>query len=78
MQFLNVISVCMILVGGISLTAHLSSQFRVGSGTGESLFIGVGCLAFGLLLLAIANIGIKLNRIQRELKGSDNSDSLMD
>ena len=80
MRFLNSIAVCMILVGAFTLAGHLAGQLREGSGTYESLIIGGGCLAFGVLLSAVANVGIKLNRIENRLNGSsdDESDSLLD
>ncbi len=80
MQFLNAIAACSILVGVVNLVGHLAGQFREGYATTESLIIGGCSLAFGVLLSAVANVGIKLNRIENRLKQSadDESDSLSD
>ena len=80
MQFLNSIAICLILVGGFILAGHLAGQIRGGHGTVVSLIIGGCCLAFGVLLSAVANIGITLNRIEKRLKGSadDETETLSD
>ena len=54
MQFLNTIAVCLILVGVMNQAGDL----RAGHSTTESFIIAVGCVGFGVLLSAIANVGI--------------------
>ena len=80
MQSLNAIGVCLVLVGALNLAGHLAGQIREGYAPYETLVIGGCCLAFGVLLSAIANVGIKLNRIEKRLNqsGDDESDSLTD
>ena len=80
MQLLNGIAVCLILVGALNLAGHLAGQIREGFAPYQTLIIGGCCLAFGVLLSAVANIGIKLNRIEKRLNQSadDESDSLLD
>lgn len=80
MRFLNAVAACSILVGVLNLVEHIAGQMREGSATIESLIIGVCCLAFGVLLSAIANVGIKLNRIEKQMNRSpdDESGSLLD
>ena len=70
MHFLNAIAACCILVGVLKLAEHLGGQLNEGSATTESLIIGGGSLAFGLLLCGVANVGIKLNRIEDRLRRS--------
>ena len=76
MQFLNAIAVCMVLVGALNLAGDL----RAGHSSTQSFVMAVGCIGFGVLLSAIANVGIKLNRIDKRLKGSsdDQADTLSD
>ena len=80
MKFLNAIGACLILVGTLNLCGHLAGQLREGFETPESLIIGGGCLAFGILLSALAAIGMKLDRIERRLSGThkDESESLVE
>ena len=80
MKFLNAIAACFILVGVLNLAGHLAGQLREGYATTESLIIGGCSLAFGVLLSAVANVGIKLNRIENRLKRSsdDQTDTLSD
>jgi hypothetical protein len=80
MQFLNAIAACSILVGIVNLAGHLAGQLREGHATTESLILGGCALAFGVLLSAVANVGIKLNRIENRLKRSsdDQADALSD
>jgi hypothetical protein len=63
------------LAGGFTLAGHLAGQIREGFGTAESLIIGGCCLAFGVLLSAVVNIGITLNRIEKRLKGSTDDET---
>lgn len=74
MQFLNGIAACSILIGVLNLAGFLGSQMGAGHATGGSLFFGGGLLAYGVLLSGIANVGIKLNRIERRLgQGGDDA-----
>ena len=75
MQFLNAVAACSILLGVLILAGFLSGQIREGYATTNSLVFGSGLLAFGVLLSAIANVGIKLNRIEDRLKRSSDDDS---
>jgi len=66
MQFLNAIAACLILVGGLNLAGSLRGSGHEFGGFG----VAVVCLGFGVLLSAVANIGIKLNRIEKRLAQS--------
>ena len=68
MQLLNGIAACSILIGALNLVGFLGSQMGAGHATGGSLVFGGGLLAYGVLLSGIANVGIKLNRIERRLR----------
>lgn len=76
MQFLNAVAVCTIVVGVLML----AETFRAGHETIGSLIAGGGIVAFGVLLSAIANVGMKLNRIEDRLRrpSDDKSDSILD
>ena len=67
---MNAIAVCVILLGELILVGHLAGQLREGYATKESLLIGVVCLAFGILLSTIANVGMKLDRFEARLRRS--------
>ncbi len=75
MQFLNVVAACLILVSGLNLAGSLQP-----SRSQESFFLHAVCLGFGVLLSAVANIGIKLNRIENRLKklSKDKPETLLD
>ena len=70
MRFVNAIAVCVILLGALILVGHLAGQLREGYATKESLLIGAVCLAFGILLSTIANVGMRLDRVEDRLKRS--------
>lgn len=80
MQFLNSIAACCILIGILNLAGFLGSQMGAGHATGDSLVFGGGLLAYGVLLSGVANVGIKLNRIESRLRRSadDSADALSD
>jgi hypothetical protein len=68
MQLLNAIAACCILVGVLNLAGFLGSQMGAGHATGGSLIFGGGLLAYGVMLSGVANVGIKLNRIEQRLR----------
>ena len=70
MRFLNAIAGS-IFGGGLILAGFLAAQLRTGYPSEVSLIIGVFFLAFGLLLMPITVIGIKLNRIEDRLNQAD-------
>lgn len=70
MRFLNAIAACLILFGLLELASHLAAQIRVGAAEEQTLLVGGGSLVVGVLLSAIANVGMKLDRIRERLEGT--------
>ena len=75
-SFLKSIAIILTVVGAFSLLGHFSGQFREGSASDFSLIGGLVLLIPGLVLLVLADLGVRLVRIETKLGTLPEDDSL--
>lgn len=53
------------LVGAILLLSHLAGQIKEGYASQSTLIAGAACLGIGLLFTVLADLGIRLHRLEQ-------------
>ena len=65
-SFLQALAVVLTGAGTLCLISHLSGQIRIGSASEASLVGGLIALVLGVILPALADLGSRLIRIEKE------------
>jgi len=64
---LKQLAIFVCVVGAILLLSHLAGQLREGYASQSTLIAGAACLGVGLLFAVLADLGIRLHRLEQRV-----------